>query len=64
MASAPQMRPTGGFAQTRHATLFRHVKLRIAFVAVSLKDAASVFQVAENVFFLPVWCEPIDSPGW
>jgi hypothetical protein len=70
------MRPTGGFAQTRHAIRIRHVKLSIAFVAVhcpavvylqttrgGLKDAAGVSQMAENVLLLPVGRKPIDRTG-
>ena len=29
-----------------------------------LKNAARIGQMAENVFFLPVWRKPIDSTGW
>ena len=58
---APQMGPTGRLAQTRRAIGFRLVELGIALVAVRLQDAAGVGQMAENVLFLPVWREPIDS---
>jgi hypothetical protein len=35
---APQMRPTDGFAQTRHSILFRHVKLRICTCLKSSRE--------------------------
>ena len=54
---APQMRPTGGFAQMRNAISFRHIKLGIAFVAVRLQNAARVSQMAQDMLFLPVWCK-------
>jgi hypothetical protein len=54
MEVAPQMRLTGGFAQTQHATRFRHVKLGIAFVAVRLQNTAGIGQVAQDMLFLPV----------
>ncbi len=64
MEVTAQMRPTCGFAQTRHAICFRRVELGIALVTVRLQDAERVSQMAENVLFLPVWRKPIDSAGW
>jgi len=61
---APQMSPTSCFAQTRDTTRFRLVEFGITFVAVGLQNTARVSQVAQDVLFLPVRCEPIDSTGW
>ena len=63
MEVAPQMRPTGRFAQARHATRFRHVQLSIAFVTIRLKDPTRISQMAQDVPLLPVRCKPIDSTG-
>jgi len=60
---APQMGPTDHFAQTARAIGFRFVELAIAFVTVGLKNAADVGQMTEDVLFLPVRCEGIDSAG-
>ncbi len=59
-----QVCPASRLAQTRRAIGFiMRVKLGIALVAVSLKDAAGVGQMAQDVFFLPVRGEVIDRPG-
>jgi len=59
MEVAPEVGPTAHFAQTRWPA-FRLwlIELGIVLVAVGLKNAASVGQMAENVLFLPV------RPSW
>lgn len=56
-----QVRPTGRFAQTGCTIGIRLIKLAVACVAVRLEDAAGVGQVAQDMLFLPVWREPINS---
>ncbi|MHC2354713.1 hypothetical protein ACVMB3_004234 [Sinorhizobium meliloti] len=58
------MRPAGRFPEAAYAVRSWLIKLPIAFVAVSLKDAACLPEVTVDVLFLPVGSKVVDRSRW
>src|SRR5690554_7975002 len=58
------MRPARCIAQPGCSIRVWIIELGIPLVSISLKDAASVGQMAMDVFFLPIRREGIDRAGW
>lgn len=60
----PQMRPACRLAQAGRSVSVWRVEFGIALISISLQDAASVGQMAMDVFFLPIRREGVDRAGW
>lgn len=58
------MRPAGRFPEAAYAVRSWLIKLPVAFVAVSLKDAACLAEVMVDVLFLPVGSKVVDRARW
>ncbi len=56
--------PAGGLTEAGCPIPSRVIQLAVAFVAISLKDAACLFEVTVDVLFLPVGGEVIDRTRW
>ena len=63
MKVTAQMRTAGGLAELALALQIGGIELGIALVAIGLKNAAGLAQMAKDMVFLPVRGELIDRAG-